>query len=790
MDDFDPKSQFVLHPDAELKPVSDFHESIRSKLGGADDEVVLSLANHRETSERITQQTASLLRQFQTPTSIAEAVLAWANRNEVAPSDVLEDAGRALIGYAGKNILVAPDHVDQAPNPLVALAPRFPAFTLLRLLNQDGSIAVIRAERADSTPVILKALMEDPKPERVLSLMQETAILDQIATSPHTTLRVPEHRCLYSETGELSALVLEFLAGEPLKSWGRYTEVDLQDRGKVAVRIAQSYRDLHSAGVLHTDVHPSNILVAPDASVSLIDFGASQKIGAESQSKRMGIQAYLEPEAMLQSSKSQGISQATLRGEQYAIATVIFELLTGHTPLDLSLEFSVARSQMLNEPPVSFSALGIDWPDVEACLSQALSKNPIERFPSTQSFCSALEAAVATQVQRLAEPAGNSAFVELRSALLGIDTWRGMLSEHGKAGLYHGAAGIALGHLELARRYGRSKDLDSAIVWAHRARQVSTDTDAFAPVGEFGIETGLLHQSSGVALVEMEVCKSQGKATSEQRHRQRLIGLLCADAKEKPTSNLTLIDITNGQSGSLFLIAKLLTSLAESETDQTAQLMQAATTISDRLDGLFENAPHWNAQKPPFLYLGFAHGLAGALFARMALAWALDSPLPVGVKQAMEWLISQSVLTEQGRFWPQRVDIPADRGWPGWCHGSAGHVLCLLAAARVMKRPDLLLVAREAGAHAFLNRRTAGQSLCCGQAGVSLILSELSADLEAHNLELAWDLKALTERLPTNRETGLFKGDAGGHLVPKSVSDVRVARFPIYSMHDAFHSGT
>jgi serine/threonine protein kinase len=138
----------------------------------------------------------------------------------------------------------------------------------------------------------------------------------------------------------------------------------LNDRCKGAVldlvvRVMEAYERLHGLGVLHGDIHPRNVLVGPRHEVSLIDFGMAVAPGlAGGRRGRGGIDFYQEPElarALLAGASGPAPSAA---GEQYALAAMVYLLLTGGYTHDFSLERDEMLRQLLAQPPVAFRQRG------------------------------------------------------------------------------------------------------------------------------------------------------------------------------------------------------------------------------------------------------------------------------------------------------------------------------------------------------------------------------------------------------------------------------------------------
>ena len=143
----------------------------------------------------------------------------------------------------------------------------------------------------------------------------------------------------------------------------------------MCVDIANAFADLHEAGVLHGDVHPRNVLVEGRGTVRLIDFGLAQPIEKTSGSGiRGGVAFYFDPEfAEAQRTHKEAILGAA--GEQYSVASLLYQLWTGAYYIDWSLEREALLRQIVEVDPAPFEARNVPaWPALEAVLLRALQK--------------------------------------------------------------------------------------------------------------------------------------------------------------------------------------------------------------------------------------------------------------------------------------------------------------------------------------------------------------------------------------------------------------------------------
>src|SRR6476659_7176917 len=84
----------------------------------------------------------------------------------------------------------------------------------------------------------------------------------------------------FSEEGERPYLVMQFVPGENLAQ--RLERGEGIDRGKLARELLEALDHVHRAGVLHRDVKPANVILEPDGTAKLIDFGIAQPRDATS----------------------------------------------------------------------------------------------------------------------------------------------------------------------------------------------------------------------------------------------------------------------------------------------------------------------------------------------------------------------------------------------------------------------------------------------------------------------------------------------------------------------------
>ena len=104
----------------------------------------------------------------------------------------------------------------------------------------------------------------------------------------------------YGETSDVAYLVMEMVPGQTLSELlvGQ-PELSTKTKLSILVQAAQALRAAHLAGVIHRDAKPGNLMVGPDGTVKVTDFGIARAIGAASLTDTgqvMGTAHYMSPE--------------------------------------------------------------------------------------------------------------------------------------------------------------------------------------------------------------------------------------------------------------------------------------------------------------------------------------------------------------------------------------------------------------------------------------------------------------------------------------------------------------
>ena len=130
--------------------------------------------------------------------------------------------------------------------------------------------------------------------------------------------------------------VMEFIEGEPIDEYCRTRALGVRERLELFRQVCAAVSYAHRRLIVHRDLKPSNILVAADGSVKLLDFGIAKVLsqgdsGAQSTATQLGLMTpdYASPEQF----RGETVTTAT---DVYSLGVVLYELLTGALPYDLT----------------------------------------------------------------------------------------------------------------------------------------------------------------------------------------------------------------------------------------------------------------------------------------------------------------------------------------------------------------------------------------------------------------------------------------------------------------------
>lgn len=259
-------------------------------------------------------------------------------------------------------------------------------YQLVKLLGRGGFADVYLGKHIYlKTQAAIKLLQHQLEQQDLAAFLTEARIIAQLT---HLNIvRVLE----FGEHENTPYLVMDYAPAGTLRNQHPHgSQLSITQVVSYVRQIAAALQYAHDHKIIHRDVKPENMLVGRNGEILLGDFGIAVVSHSSRSQGTMDVEgtiAYMAPEQL------QG--KAGVASDQYALAIVVYEWLTGTRPFNGS--FTEIGSQHIFAPPPSVHekvpsiSSGIDH-----VLQTALAKDPQQRYASIQAFADALQQASLT----------------------------------------------------------------------------------------------------------------------------------------------------------------------------------------------------------------------------------------------------------------------------------------------------------------------------------------------------------------------------------------------------------
>ena len=271
----------------------------------------------------------------------------------------------------------------EPPDPLGIVGRSMSHFEVTEYLAAGGMGAVYEAvDRHLGRTVALKFLlphqqMDESAKQRLLHEARSTAALD------HPNL------CSVYEVGESSLgvfIAMPLYPGETLKErLAREHTLPIDEAIRITREVAIGIASAHAGGIVHRDLKPGNIMLLPDGSVKVLDFGLAKvrDVTLTKPHMTLGTIAYMAPDQI------RG-NRVDARADLWALGVMLYQMLSGVLPFRAETEVAVIHAVLHDEPPLPSTLRPGIPPELDDIVHRLLRKNPARRCQSAQELLSAL----------------------------------------------------------------------------------------------------------------------------------------------------------------------------------------------------------------------------------------------------------------------------------------------------------------------------------------------------------------------------------------------------------------
>jgi len=775
---------YILPEEVQVLPVKALPEQTLAKFEYEADDFIITYNHARNTSKVVDASSASLLQEFRKPKSLPEGVLTYAMLNNLDAQTILEGSYTFLTRLRSEGFLVSYDDTFGKNRQFFKSGERFKDYEIVSKLDGVADTEIYKIKK-NGQLYALKLLKTNKKtPQLLANFYNEIEILTALDDAVNPAL---------IEHGEYETdhyLIMEWVEGQTcLQAAEPYQ--NLHDPSNVlallniSCRILNAYRHLHKQGVIHSDVHPANIILSASGELKIIDFGLSRIVSRDQVPARGGQVFFFEPEYAQSFLDARPAPPSTFAGEQYALGALLYQVLTGKQYLSFSYDKQILFTQIINEAPVPFRNLDIVVDErIEKVLFKALAKQKDDRYDHVEDFYSAMMKVQERFPDRFAEDKKVSVQV-FRDSILADYGFKGNLLKTGlllapKSSVNFGAAGIAYMLLRKALVHANAETLALADVWCDRAASYIHDPESGFYSKEMDISPSIVgvssiyHTPSGVDLVQALVSQAAGDYASYYNAVRNF--LMHAS---QPCDNL---DLTLGKSAALIGSSLVLEEMPPYDKFVKNDLLAFGRGTMQEIWSIVDSYAAIN-QKNPINYRGIAHGWAGILYATLKWCNVSGQSLPVHFFKRVGQLVKLGI--EENGYVRWEISNTEPVSWTGWCHGSAGYTFLWTALFRYTSDQLYLELAQKTAGH-FLDAAPAGMngSLCCGRAGECYALLSVY-NVTQDDFYLNEAKRIAKQMLPhiysgQMRNHSLYKGNIGAAVLFEELNRPEFARMPLF----------
>ncbi len=258
-------------------------------------------------------------------------------------------------------------------------------YRIVRLLGEGGMGAVYEAEQDQPRrKVAIKVLKTAfASPELVRRFEREFQTLGRLH---HPGIgEIYEAGTADSGFGTQPFFAMEIVYGLPLVAYANSEKLNTRQRLALMIKICEAVEHAHQRGIIHRDLKPANILVNEHGQPKILDFGLARVTDGDMQMTRqtdvgqlVGTLPYMSPEQVMADPHA-----LDTRSDVYALGVILYELLAGKLPYDVSRHMTEIVKTIQQVDPAKLSSINRAYRgDIETIVAKALEKDRSRRYGS------------------------------------------------------------------------------------------------------------------------------------------------------------------------------------------------------------------------------------------------------------------------------------------------------------------------------------------------------------------------------------------------------------------------
>jgi serine/threonine protein kinase len=274
------------------------------------------------------------------------------------------------------------------------LPPHIGRYRVLRLLDEGGMGVVYEAEQEQPRRIVaLKVIKPGMASFQVLRRFEQESLA--LARLQHPGIaQIYEAGAADTGFGPQPYFAMELIQGRSLLDYAEEHRLNTRQRLELMAKICDGVEHAHQRGIIHRDLKPGNILVDETGQPKILDFGVARLTDSDAEATRqtdmgqlVGTLAYISPEQVLADPL-----ELDTRSDVYALGVILYELLAGRLPYNLSRQPHEAVRTIREEDPAPLSSVSrLYRGDIETIAAKALEKDKGRRYASAAALAADLQ---------------------------------------------------------------------------------------------------------------------------------------------------------------------------------------------------------------------------------------------------------------------------------------------------------------------------------------------------------------------------------------------------------------